>query len=252
MRLNVVPPRTGVQWLKSGMRTFWRQPLAMSGLFFMFMAAMSVAGMVPYLGSALALAVLPGATLGLMAASREAESGKFPMPTILISAFKAGRAQGQAMLKLGALYAAGFLLIMAVTAVIDGGQFARLYLVGGNLSMDKLQTPEFQTAAWVAMALYLPLSMMFWHAPALVHWHGVSPLKSLFFSWMACWRNIGAYLVYMVSWFAVFMLAASVLMLLSSLLDTSLFGMLVLPLMLLMGSMFFNSFYATFRDSFTD
>ena len=252
MRLNVVPPRTGVQWLKSGMRTFWRQPLAMSGLFFMFMAAMSVAGMVPYLGSALALAVLPGATLGLMAASREAESGKFPMPTILISAFKAGRAQGQAILKLGALYATGFLLIMAVTALIDGGQFARLYLVGGNLSIDKLQTPEFQTAAWVAMALYLPLSMMFWHAPALVHWHGVSPLKSLFFSWMACWRNIGAYLVYMVSWFAVFMLAASVLMLLSSLLDASLFGMLVLPLMLLMGSMFFNSFYATFRDSFTD
>ena len=252
MRLNVVPARTGVQWLKSGMRTFWRQPLAMSGLFFMFMAAMSVAGMVPYLGSALALAVLPGATLGLMAASREAESGKFPMPTILISAFKAGRAQGQAMLQLGALYAVGFLLIMAVTALIDGGQFARLYLVGGNLSMDKLQTTEFQTAAWVAMALYLPLSMMFWHAPALVHWHGVSPLKSLFFSWMACWRNIGAYLVYMVSWFAVFMLAATVLMLLSSLLDASLFGMLVLPLMLLMGSMFFTSFYATFRDSFTD
>ena len=252
MRLNEVNARTGLSWVKAGVRTFWRQPLAMSGLFFMFMAAMSVAGVVPYLGSALALAILPGATLGLMAASKEADSGKFPMPAILISAFRAGRAQGRAMLHLGAMYAAGFLIIMALTTLVDGGQFARLYLVGGSLSMDKLQTGEFQAAAWLAMALYLPLSMVFWHAPALVHWHGVSPAKSLFFSWMACWRNKGAYLVYGLAWFAVFMAAASVLMLLTSLLDPGLFGMLVMPLMLIMASMFFTSFYFTFRDSFTD
>ena len=59
MRLNEVNARTGLAWVKAGVRTFWRQPLAMSGLFFMFMAAMSVAGVLPYLGSALALALLP-------------------------------------------------------------------------------------------------------------------------------------------------------------------------------------------------
>lgn len=252
MRLNEVNARTGLAWVKAGVRTFWRQPLAMSGLFFMFMAAMSVAGVVPYLGSALALALLPAATLGLMAASKEADSGKFPMPAILISAFRAGHAQGRAMLHLGAMYAAGFLIIMALTTFVDGGQFARLYLVGGSLSMDKLQTGEFQAAAWLAMALYLPLSMVFWHAPALVHWHGISPAKSLFFSWMACWRNKGAYLVYAAAWFAVFMAAASALMLLTSLLDPGLFGLLVMPLMLIMASMFFTSFYFTFRDSFAD
>lgn len=252
MRLNTVSARTGLAWVAWGMRTFWRQPLALSGLFFMFMAAMSVAGVLPYLGSVLALVLLPGATVGLMAASKEAESGQFPMPAVLVSAFRAGRAPRRAMLQLGVFYALAFLLIMALTALVDGGQFARLYLLGGSLSMDKLQSGEFQTAAWLAMALYLPLSMVFWHAPALVHWQGVPAGQSLFFSWMACWRNRWAYLVFAVAWFAVFMAAAGGLMLLSSLLDPELFGLLLMPLMLLMGSMFFTSFYATFRDAFTD
>lgn len=250
MHLNVVQARTGLAWVKSGVRTFWRQPLAMSGLFFIFMALMSLASFLPYLGSALALALLPAATLGLMAASREADSGQFPMPAILISAFRAGRQQARAMLVLGMMYAAGFLLIMAITSLVDGGTFASLYLVGGELTADTLQTPEFQTAVWVSMALYLPLSMMFWHAPALVHWHGVSPLKSLFFSWMACWRNLGAYALYAVCWFALFMMVGLAMMVLTSLFSPSLFGVLLTPLMLIMASMFFTSFYFTFRDAF--
>jgi hypothetical protein len=28
------------------------------------------------------------------------------------------------------------------------------------------------------MVLYLPLSLLFWHAPGLVHWHGVPPVKA--------------------------------------------------------------------------
>ena len=53
--------------------------------------------------------------------------------------------------------------------------------------------------------LHTPLFLMFWHAPALVHWHGVSPVKSLFFSLVACLKNFGAYLVYGLGWLAVFL-----------------------------------------------
>ena len=37
MQLNIVPARTGMAWATQGVRTFWRQPLAMIGLFFLFM-----------------------------------------------------------------------------------------------------------------------------------------------------------------------------------------------------------------------
>ena len=97
MKLHKVPARTGFEWVKLGMRTFFRQPLALAGLFFMFMLVVSLLSVIPLLGQFLSLALLPAATLGLMAATREASSGKFPMPTILATAFRAGHSRARAM-----------------------------------------------------------------------------------------------------------------------------------------------------------
>jgi hypothetical protein len=251
MKLNIVPASTGLTWVKLGITTFFKQPLALGGLFFMFMAIVSVATLVPVIGSVLALAILPAATLGLMVATLEALRGKFPMPSVLATAFRAGRARMRAMLVLGAMYAAGFLLIMGITTLLDGGQFAQMYLVGGKLSKEVLDQPDFQAAAWVGMGLYLPLSLLFWHAPALVHWHGVPPTKALFFSLVACLRNTGAYLVYGAMWMAVFALAGIITVSLFALLGIgAAAGAMMVPLALTMAAMFFTSIYFTFRDSF--
>ena len=63
MKLNLVSARTGSVWVKLGMQTFFKQPLALAGLFFMFMALMSVATMVPVVGLPLAMTLLPAITL---------------------------------------------------------------------------------------------------------------------------------------------------------------------------------------------
>ena len=251
MKLNIVPARTGIQWVKSGMQTYFKQPLALSGLFFMFMAVMSIASLVPFIGTALALALLPAATLGLMAATQEAAKGKFPMPSILVSAFRAGRQRMQAMMVLGALYAVGFFAIMAVSAAFDGGKFARLYLVGGPITRELVSSDGFQLAMWVSMALYLPLSLMFWHAPALVHWHGVPPVKSLFFSLVACLRNAGALTLYGLLWLLAFAAAGMVVTLFAVLIGSpGAAPVAMVPAALLMIAMFFTSIYYTFVDSF--
>ena len=251
MKLNIVPARTGITWVKLGFKTFLQQPLAMSGLFFMFMALLSVASLLPFVGAALALGLLPAATLGLMAATQEATKGKFPMPSILISAFRAGKQRMKAMATLGAMYAAGFLAIMAVSSLIDGGQFAKLYLVGGKITEELVLQSSFQAAMWVTLALYLPLSLMFWHAPALVHWHGVAPVKSVFFSFMACYKNFGAFTVYGLAWIGVFMLAMLVVGVTAALLGNPAFaGLAMFPIALVFFAMFFTSIYFTFQDSF--
>ncbi len=251
MKLNIVPARTGLVWARMGMKTFLQQPLAMAGLFFMFMALLSVASMLPFVGSALALALLPAATLGLMAATQEATKGKFPMPLILISAFRAGRQRLKAMMTLGAMYAVGFLLIMGVSSLIDGGQFARLYLVGGKITEELVLQSDFQAAMWVTLGLYLPLSLMFWHAPALVHWHGVAPVKSVFFSFMACYKNFGAFTVYGLVWMGAFFLAMLVVGVVAALFGNTAFATLAMfPIALVFFAMFFTSIYFTFRDSF--
>jgi hypothetical protein len=251
MKLNIVSARTGLTWVKLGFKTFMQQPLAMSGLFFMFMAMLSIASLVPFIGSALALALLPAATLGLMAATQEATKGNFPMPSILISAFRAGQQRLKAMITLGAMYAVGFLAIMVVSSFIDGGQFAKLYLVGGKITEELVLKPDFQIAMWVTLALYLPLSLMFWHAPALVHWHGVAPVKSVFFSFMACYKNLAAFTVYGLVWIGAFLVAMLVVGVVAALFGNAAFATLAMfPIALIFFAMFFTSIYFTFRDSF--
>lgn len=251
MQLNIVPPATGVQWVKQGIQTFFKQPLALGGLFFIFMAVASVASIIPVLGSVLALVILPGATLGLMVATLEASRGKFPMPSVLATAFRAGQERLRAMLVLGAMYAAGFLLVMGISSLFDGGDFAKLYLVGGRLSQELLQRPDFQTATFVGMGLYVPLSLLFWHAPALVHWHGVSPTKAIFFSMVACWRNKGAFLVFGMAWMAIFSFAGIVVMTLAAVIGMpAAGGALMMGVALITAAMFFSSIYFTFSDSF--
>jgi len=251
MKLNVVEARTGSKWVRQGIRVFWKQPIAMSGLFFLFMAIMSLSALLPVVGSLIALSLLPAATLGLMAASREVELGKFPMPTILAIAFRASRERKHDMVVLGLLYALGFVGVMGLSALVDGGGFAKLYLVGGKLDATTIMDPNFQNAMWLSLLLYLPLSMVFWHAPALVHWHGVPAIKSLFFSSVACLRNWRAFLVFGLMWTVVFMSTALILSLVSGLMgDGELVSVTLLPAMLMLAAMFFCSVYFSFRDCF--
>jgi hypothetical protein len=236
MKLNVVPARTGLLWVKLGIRTFFRQPLALAGLSLMYLAALLAVSLIPYVGVVLASLLTPAATLGLMAATAEAQTGRFPMPTVLVSAFRAGRQRARAMLVLGAIYAVGSITAtqLAVLIMGDAGDF-------NAVSKTTL----------LALAFHTPLFMMFWHAPALVHWHGVTPVKSLFFSTVACLRNFGALTLYSVAWSFVTLGLVMVFGTLGLLLGGQ--GMvqsMLIALMPILSAMFFTSIYFTFRDSF--
>jgi hypothetical protein len=253
MKLNVVAAQSGSQWVRQGIRIFWKQPIAMSGLFFLFMAIMSLSALLPVIGSFIALTLLPAATLGLMAASREVDTGKFPMPTILAIAFRASKERIQGMLTLGLLYALGFVCVMGLSALVDGGAFAKLYLLGGKLDAETIMDPDFQNAMWLSLILYLPLSMVFWHAPALLHWHDVPVMKSLFFSSIACLRNWRAFLVFGIMWALIFISTGLILSIASGLIgDGGLVAMTLLPAMLMLAAMFFCSTYFSFRDCFSN
>ena len=215
------------------------------------MAWVSVLSMVPFIGAALALLVLPAATLGLMVATEQAASGKFPMPTVMLVAFRAGQQRLKAMLLLGVLYALSFLAVMAISALVDGGGFAKVYLANAPITPEVVNDADFQAAMWLTTILYVPLSMLFWHAPALVHWHGVPPAKSLFFSAIACWRNFGAFAVYLLAWAGVFVAGAMLILLISSALGgNDLSAAVLMPGALLMAAMFFASVYFSVKDCF--
>lgn len=252
MKLNIVPASTGTVWVKQGARTFVRQPVALTGLFLMFMALMSLISMIPLIGGILGLVLIPSASLGLMAGAQEALAGKFPRPLTLFCAFRVSKDKSKQMLLLGVFYAIGFLILAALSALMDGGSFAKFYLVGSTLSKELILKSDFQQAMWLALVLYIPFSALFWHAPALVFWHGVSVPKSLFFSGVACVSNWRAFIMYAMTWTAIFASIALLLGVLASLSDESQWvSELLLPAMLILASVFFTSSLFSFKDCFS-
>jgi len=263
MKLQIVPARTGSLWVRQGLQAFFRQPLAFIALFFFFMAVVSIASQIPVVGAALALVLLPTMSLGLMAASaRAAGPIKPPAGSVFMSALQAVRQDLRPLLLLGVLYAGCFLLVMAISALADGGQFAGVYLLGRPLTREVAQQTDFQVALWITMALYLPLSLAFWHAPALLHWHKVPPVKSIFFSLVACVRNIGALTLFGLVWMGVFIGVGIVISLVTGLLValgalgggdgvSALGSALMVGGALVLATMFFTSIWFTFNDTFT-
>ncbi len=123
--------------------------------------------------------------------------------------------------------------------------------MGGPATAEMLQEGDFQLAGLVAVALYLPLSLMFWHAPALVHWHGVPPVKSLFFSLIACLRNFWAFVVYGLAWMGIFLAFGMMMATLAAVLGgADAIAAALYPAAMLMAAMVSASLYFTFLDSF--
>jgi hypothetical protein len=247
MKLRQVPAATGFEWVKLGVKTFLRQPLAMSGLFFMVMAVISVLALLPLVGVAVSALLTPAINLGLMSASREAHDGRFPMPSKLLTAFRSGTDKTRGMLSLGGLYGIGLLLVLLVAGLMQGSSDLPTTATAEEAMRNSLNSP----ALWFTLLVMMPLQMLFWHAPALFFWHGVPPVKSLFFSLLACWTNKGALLVFLLGWTGLFVVLSLVLSLLGALLGSALMaGAVVYPAVLFMASMFFTSIWFTFRDSF--
>jgi hypothetical protein len=243
MKLNIVPARQGLQWVRLGLQTFMKQPLALSALLFIYATIAFTMLIVPLAGPFLVSAMVPIATLGLMAATRVAETSGFPLPGVLFTAFRASRERIRSMVVLGVLYsvsvfAIAFLVEMVLPVPTEG-----------KTAVEIFQSTEFATNVLVTAVFYLPVSLAFWHAPALVHWHGVPPVKSLFFSFVACVRNGRAFLVYGLAWLVIFVavIAASAI---AAAISPWLSGLVFGAGSTIATIAFYVSIYFTFRDSF--
>ena len=91
--------------------------------------------------------------------------------------------------------------------------------------------------------------MAYWYAPVLAAWHGYSAVKSLFFSFVACWRNWRVFLVYLLGLF----LCGLAMILLSGLVSAVLSGAGKLSFLIagFIGMpIVYASFYVSYRDVF--
>lgn len=249
MKLQLVPAAHGARWVRQGLRTFFRQPFGLIGLFMLFALLLLGLHVLPTLGTAIGLVLVPAFTSGFVRATQAVDEGRFPMPDLLVSHWIRSRVTRLRMLGLGGLYLLAIVLILALSVFADGGTLAHFYLLGGTLDEETFKNPGLLNAALLTLVLYVPVSMAFWHAPMLVADADMGPAKALFFSWMACKRNLAAFSVYGASW-ALFYLALSMVVSTVGLLlgGPEVVQILVFPLTLAMATLFFTSIHYSYRD----
>lgn len=117
---------------------------------------------------------------------------------------------------------------------LDAGELGKLFLHLGVIGLAVLPT--------------------FWFAPLLAAWHGATPLKAVFFSLIAVWRNWRAFLVYAVSAALLAVLLPALLLSLFSLVSTTLgaFAASLLQLLVLLvgAPILATGTYCSYRDIF--
>lgn len=251
MQLLEVSAKEGYVWFRQGIWLFRKNPLAFLMLLFIYLIAAQLAIFVPLFGIIALLVLTPGLSVGVMTACREVIQNRRVLPTVLLAGFRSnGKQAMRNLLVLGGIYAVlVFSLSLIATSVVDIGAVAPVVLKGEEPSAEAIR--QLYYALLIGALLYTPVAMMFWFAPLLSAWHQVPPVKALFFSWTACWRNRGAFFTYAVV-FALLLVAVPLFLeaVFASFGGETLLSFLVTPYSLLMLAILYCSFYATYRGCF--
>ncbi|MEQ5843979.1 hypothetical protein BWP39_28705 [Paraburkholderia acidicola] len=252
MQLIEVPAKTGYVWFRQGIWLFRKNPLAFLTLFFAYLLVMTLISRVPFVGGVLPLVFVPGVAVGFMAACRDTIAGKPVFPTILIDGFRSyGNVVAKRLLVLGVVYIVAMAAVLASSALADGGTLVRLMVSGEEMTPEAIANSNILLALLTGFAFYIPVSMLFWFSPVLCAWHDVPTVKAFFFSFVSCWRNRGAFIVYSALWFAVGFTVMLGLAKLMQALGAGDFALAILmPASMILTTMIYCSFYATYRGCF--
>ncbi len=196
MQALTLPARRGWHWLFDGFRIFRKSPLLLSILITAYWMMLLLINVFPGIGRMVSTLLVPVFSVSLMNACRMIEQGEPVKLPVIFSGFSENRRE---LLILGALYAGANVVLLGITALIDGGTLFAMYFLGYAPSQAERESSEFLYAAQLGLALFVPLTMAYWYAPVLVAWHRISAGKSIFFSLVACMRNWRAFLTYAVA-----------------------------------------------------
>ncbi len=241
-------------------------------------------------GSLLVALFTPALTVGFMQACRSAEAGQPVHPLLLFAPFRSGRKTLGSLLTLGAIQMVALVCIVFLTSGLDtrGPEETTANTAASQVAASKspdtkaaasADAPAGAAAAAAAAAAaneaaiaadqeairreaiaraiqglaYLPVALLMWYAPMLAAWHGLSAGKALFFSVVAIWRNLGAFMVYGLAWLAMWMSFSVAIGLIASLIGVAnLAAVLALPLVMLVLTWMYCSVYPSYATVFVE
>ncbi len=201
MKLRINPASQGFAWARQGWLVCARQPMGYAGLVGMVIAGALLMAGLPLIGPILVVALMPLAWMGFMLATRRVMRKERIMPGVLVEAVRTPDSPRVAFAKLGAAYVAGTFVVMLLAQLLGPGAEALAEALEKAQDADEVMADPrvVQDMAW-RLGLTWPLSLLFWHTPALTLWARMPLGKALFFSAVASWRNLGAFVVFAATW----------------------------------------------------
>ncbi len=250
MQARIATAAQGARWLVTGWRLFRAAPFGWLAATLAYWFAVSMVSLVPWIGAAAAVVLVPAFSVGFMALARSAGHGAPLDLRLLLDGF---RQRPGPQVALGVVYLVALAAVLAASAVMDDGRLAHWVLGGRQPPAQGLDDDAVLAAATVAALCYLPVMAAFWFAPVLVAWHSAGVAKALFFSFFACVINWRAFLAYGV--LVALATAALPLVLLNAVLlasggDAQMAAPLLAALIVVLLPILFASFYASYRDVF--
>lgn len=252
MQALFLPPAAGMRWIRGGFALFRQQPFAVMTLVLVFFFATFLLLAIPVIGLMVALVLMPGFSAGFMYAARDIEAHRMVLPTRLVAAFRQDRDTARRLLGLGIAYAVTMGLAQLVVAVLDNGELARALDEGSLFKPEVELSAKLQFTMLMAVLLQIAITVVYWFAPVLTAWHGITPAKSVFFSLVAAWRSKGAFAVFGAGMlFFTLLTQASAAVLLGVLgVPVTLQIFIIMPLTVAQLAVFYCAVYVSYLDAF--
>jgi hypothetical protein len=204
--MSAIPAKAGWSWLKQGMNLFRKQPAALTTLLFANVLFSFVIGAVPLLGQ-IAVVLIPSLSMSFMQACLMIDHGQRVTPLVMLTGFRKPAVIN--LCKIGLAY-------LAVTAVLR----IIAWLTLGEEFWKQAASPALPAAvdrsdmlgALLISVLEIATVMALCFASPLAFWQKMPPGKAIFYSFFAVVRSARVFLVMLMAWFGIFMLASIVLL----------------------------------------
>jgi hypothetical protein len=249
MQAQKVPANHGLNWFTDGYRLFAKSPLLLTLLIFGYFFILMASAVLPVVGPLAALVLVPTFSVGLMVACRTLDVGQGVEWRQLFAGF---HSNFPALLRLGFVYLCSMAAILMVSSLLDGGMLMKMTLFGILPATDIYQDEELAQARALTLVLSVPMVMGFWFAPVLAAWHRLPAMKSLFFSYFACARNLSALLLFTLVLTGAVLALSVLYRLLDVIVGDKLAEAMSLPVFLMLIAVLCASVYASYRDIFRD
>ena len=193
MHANRLEAAAGLRWIAESFLIFRVAPARQLIYGLAFLLSLTVSMSVPLVGFALVWLLIPALVVGPHEVARAAGHRQQPGAELLVAGFRRNFA---AQLRLGAVYLASMLGVLAATVPADEGRFAQAMIGMARLDFDELRSPAVQNAMLIGAISQTVLLSALWYAPLLVAWKELATGKAVFFSVAASLINWRAFLAY--------------------------------------------------------